>query len=47
MEMEIYAVQEVKEAQTRARAKFIEEGERNTRYFFKPLKGAVKRENYG
>ena len=33
MEMEIYAVQEAKGAQTRARAKFIEEGEKNTRYF--------------
>ena len=33
MQMEIYAVQEAKGAQTRARAKFIEEGEKNTRYF--------------
>ena len=33
MEMEIYAVQEAKGTQTRARAKFIEEGEKNTRYF--------------
>ena len=33
MEMEMYAVQEAKGAQTRARAKFIEEGEKNTRYF--------------
>ena len=30
--MDIYAVQE-HGAQTRARAKFIEEGEKNTRYF--------------
>ena len=44
MEMEMYAVQEAKGAQTRARAKFIEEGEKNTRYFFKPGKGAIKRE---
>ena len=35
MEMEMYAVQEAKGAQTRARAKFIEEGEKNT-IFFKP-----------
>ena len=33
MEMEIYAVQEAKGTRTRARAKFIEEGEKNTRYF--------------
>ena len=33
MEMEMYAVQEAKGAQTRAQAKFIEEGEKNTRYF--------------
>ena len=31
--MEIYAVQEAKGAQTRARAKFIEDGEKKTRYF--------------
>ena len=31
--MEIYAVQEAKGTQTRARAKLIEEGEKNTRYF--------------
>ena len=34
MKMEIYAVHEAKGAQTRAQAKFIEEGEKNTRYFF-------------
>ena len=33
MEMEIYAVQEAKGTHTRAQAKFIEEGEKNTRYF--------------
>ena len=33
MEMEMYAVHEAKGAQTRAQAKFIEEGEKNTRYF--------------
>ena len=33
MEMEMYAVQEAKGAQTRARAKFIEEGEKNTKLF--------------
>ena len=31
--MEIYAVQEAKGAQIRGRAKFIEEGEKKTRYF--------------
>ena len=32
-EMEMYAVQEAKGAQTRAQAKLMEEGEKNTRYF--------------
>ena len=33
MEMEIYAVQEAKGAQTRARAKFIEEGRKTQDIF--------------
>ena len=40
VKMEIYAVQEAKGAQIRARDKFIEEGEKNTFFFFFNLEKA-------